>query len=195
MPPVSITDPEYQKKVAKLGPRARASEMEHAIRHHIGAHLDQDPVRYRALSERLERILAEHAGNWEQLASSLNQLLEEMSREDGLGQEQGDSPGRNRVESALYGLLAQETATDGLPGTDFGQRLDVFSSALYKLAVARTKRRDFWRRPVDQNGFVSEITVSLIDAGMCAAAEAPALADKLFEIIRANRGWIQQADV
>jgi type I restriction enzyme R subunit len=195
LPPVSITDPEYRKKVAKLGSRARASEMEHAIRHHIGAHLDEDPVRYRALSERLERILAEHAGNWEQLAFSLNQLLEEMSTEDDPEQEPGDSPGRNRVEPALYGLLTEETATDGLPGPDFGQRLGVFSSALYRLAVTRTKRRDFWRRPVDQNGFVSEITVSLIDAGICAATEAPALADKLFEIIRANRGWIQQADV
>ncbi|MGH3171609.1 MAG: hypothetical protein ACRDN0_37825 [Trebonia sp.] len=50
LPPVSITDPEYQARAAKLGPRARASEMEHAIRHHINLHMEEDPTRYRRLS-------------------------------------------------------------------------------------------------------------------------------------------------
>jgi len=44
--PVSITDPDYQAKVARLGARVKASEMEHAIRHHIRLHADEDPVRY-----------------------------------------------------------------------------------------------------------------------------------------------------
>lgn len=76
LPPMSITDPEYQASVARLGARARASEMEHAIRHHITSRHDQDPVHYRRLSERLEQILLDQAGRWEQLALSLSALLE-----------------------------------------------------------------------------------------------------------------------
>ena len=62
------------------GPRARASEMEHAIRHHINVHFDEDPVAYRRLSERLAEILAEHAGNWEQQALFLAELIFEDYR-------------------------------------------------------------------------------------------------------------------
>ena len=189
LPPVSITDPDYQTKVARLGGRAKASEMEHAIRHHIRLHADEDPVRYRRLSEDLERILAEHAGNWEQLALSLTVLLQEMTTTDP-ERAGGISPNLNQVESALYGLLAEETATDGVITDDQGQRLSDFARRLHELAGRQTTRRDFWRHPVDQYSFISELTTALVLAGMVGQEQAPALADKLFEVIRANRGRI-----
>ena len=50
LPPVSLTSADFRQKVeAMASPRARASEMEHAIRHHINVHLAEDPVRYRRL--------------------------------------------------------------------------------------------------------------------------------------------------
>ena len=53
IPPVSITAADYAEKVSGLtSPGARASEMEHAIRHHISAHIDTDPVHYQRLSAR-----------------------------------------------------------------------------------------------------------------------------------------------
>jgi type I restriction enzyme R subunit len=187
LPPVSITDPDYQAKIAGLGARAKASEMEHAIRHHIRLHADEDPVRYRRLSEELERILAEHAVNWEQLALSLAVLLEDMTSDDP-ERGRGDTAFHfNEVESALYGLLAEETTTDGVISEEQGQRLADFARRLYELAGRQTTRRDFWRHPVDQYGFISELTTALVLAGTCGQEHAPALADKLFEIIRANR--------
>ena len=69
IPPISITDAEFAEHVGKqASPRAKASEMEHAIRHHIRKHLDQDPVHYTKLSERLEAILRQFGENWDQLA-------------------------------------------------------------------------------------------------------------------------------
>ena len=45
LPPVSLTSADFRQKVeAMAGPRARASEMEHAIRHHINVHFAEDPV-------------------------------------------------------------------------------------------------------------------------------------------------------
>ena len=46
---------EFEEKIRKLGSNeARASEMEHAIRHEIHVKLDEDPAFYSSLRERLE---------------------------------------------------------------------------------------------------------------------------------------------
>jgi type I restriction enzyme, R subunit len=193
LPPASLTDPGYQAKVAGLSARAKASEMEHAIRHHLRLHHDEHPVHYRRLSEDLERILAEHAGNWEQLAFSLAALLEEIATDDP-ERMHGISHGLNQVESALYGVLAEETSTDGVMAPNQGQHLAGFARRLHTLATAQTTRRDFWRHTVDQYGFISELTTALVLAGICDQAVAPALADKLFEVIRANRHRITPAE-
>ena len=195
LPPVSITDPEYADKVARLGsPHARASEMEHAIRHHISVHVGEDPTRYRRLSERLEQVLADHAGNWEQQALSLGALLAEMLA-DAAGGDDGPygSRGLGRLESALYGLLAEETAAGAtLEGTE-GQELADFCRRLHELAARQTTRMDFWRHDVDQYAFRDEVTVALIEDGIGDLDGAPELADKLFEIIKANRSHISHS--
>jgi type I restriction enzyme, R subunit len=193
LPPVSITDPEYQARAAKLGPRARASEMEHAIRHHISLHMDEDPTRYRRLSERLEQILEEHRDNWEQQAFALSEFLDKFNG-DFPGTSHDGSPVTSRLESALYGLLAEETAADGVIGQEQAGRLAGFSGKLNSLAIMRTKKRDFWRHPADQADFTKEITVALITDNVCQAEQAPALADKLTEIIRANKAFLQSHD-
>ena len=62
IPPASLTDTDFGNKLAREpNDRAKASEMAHAIRahirEHIREHLDQDPVAYRKLSERLRELL------------------------------------------------------------------------------------------------------------------------------------------
>ena len=91
----------------------------------------------------------------------------------------------------MYSLLTEETASDGVIDQRQGSRLAEFSRQLYELAVARTTRKDFWRHAVDQDDFTKEITVVLITDDVCSPDQAPALADKLFEIIRANKGRIR----
>ena len=192
LPPVSITDPTYTAKVTRLGgSRSSASEMEHAIRHHISIHVSEDPTRYWRLSERLEKILVDHAGNWEQQALALGDLLTEMQVDavDG-GNGPGDPRGLGRLGSALYGLLAEETATDGVVEGEHGQALADFCHRLHAMAARQTTRMDFWRRDVDQYAYRDEITVALIEDGIGDLYGAPELADKLFEIIKANRSHI-----
>lgn len=86
------------------------------------------------------------------------------------------SRGLNQVESALYGVLAEETSTDGVITTEQGQRLTGFAHRLHDLAATQTTRRDFWRHMVDQYGFISELTTALVLAGICDQVSAPALA-------------------
>ena len=81
VPPVSIMDAEFSEHVAELpSGRAKASEMEHAARHHIRKHRGEDPARYDALSERLEGIIEQYESDWDELARQLDAFIEGMGR-------------------------------------------------------------------------------------------------------------------
>ena len=55
IPPIAITDKKFADQVGRqVADRAKASRMEHAVRHHLKKKLDEDPVFYQKLSERLE---------------------------------------------------------------------------------------------------------------------------------------------
>lgn len=193
LPPVSLSSADFQRQVAAMvSPRARASEMEHAIRHHIAVHFDEDPVAYRRLSERLEQVLAEHAGNWEQQALLFAELAEEIKKHDA-ERGPGDS-GLTNVEQALYGLILERTATDGVPTQEQEQRIAGFARRLHRTAATVTTRVDFWLKPVDWEDFKGEITGMLIDDGICPDDDAMALADALFEVIKANRQRLRHPD-
>ncbi|MDD2638205.1 MAG: type I restriction endonuclease subunit R [Methanothrix sp.] len=59
--PTSIHSEEFDEEVDKLiSPEAKASEIEHAIKHEINIKLDENPVSYESLKERLERILEDY---------------------------------------------------------------------------------------------------------------------------------------
>lgn len=58
LPPVSILASGFEEEIRKLGSlEARASEMEHAIRHEIHVRMDANPVFYQSLRERLAQII------------------------------------------------------------------------------------------------------------------------------------------
>src|SRR5260370_7921580 len=125
--------------------------MEQAMRHHLTVRLAEDAARYRRLSERVEEILAQHAGNWEQQVLALGDLLAAMENDDARrGQ---DDTGLNRVETALYGVLLTETATDGVTEQRTGQKLPEFARPLHPLATLHTPTADFWRNPAVQPDF------------------------------------------
>jgi type I restriction enzyme R subunit len=193
LPPVSLTSADFQQKVtAMASPRARASEMEHAIRHHIDVHFGEDPARYRRLSERLEQILADHKGNWEQQALFLSELIEEIKTHD--SERTGSDSSLNRVEEALYGVVLENTATDGVVSAEQGQRIADFSRRLYALSASATTRVDFWRKPVDWEEFKGDMTALIIESSFCPDDQAMTLADALFDVVRANRARIRRPE-
>jgi type I restriction enzyme, R subunit len=66
IPAVKITDPGFLAAVGQTpSTRAKASEMEHALRHHIRQHLGEDPVHFTKLSEKLDEIQQRLKDNFE----------------------------------------------------------------------------------------------------------------------------------
>ena len=102
---VQLFSPEFDEKVEALGSdEARASEMEHAIRHEISVRVEENPAFYQTLRERLEKIIEqrrlERLDAAEQL-SLLNSLREELKGE----QSQAQDIGLDGRGFAIYGLL------------------------------------------------------------------------------------------
>ena len=78
--PLRITDPAFHAHVKAMGSdRAQASEMEHAARHYIRTHVDEDPVYYARLSERIDEILDRLEERWDQIAFEFGELIDEIN--------------------------------------------------------------------------------------------------------------------
>lgn len=76
--PVSIFDDEFEDALKDRPNKAVASEMEHALRYTIKINIDKDPIYYKSLAEKLEKIIAEHRGEWDKLVEKLSKFKEEI---------------------------------------------------------------------------------------------------------------------
>ncbi|WP_277373135.1 type I restriction endonuclease subunit R [Pseudomonas sp. AA-38] len=79
IPPIQLTDADFEKHLSRsVNDRAKASEMEHAIRSHVRKHADEDPVLYRKLSERLNELLKSLGEQWDRLVEQLQKIIDEL---------------------------------------------------------------------------------------------------------------------
>ena len=112
IPPTAITASDFESKVEALSSdRAKASEMEHAMRHHISQNLDQDPEYYGKLSERLDEILSSLDGNWAAMYEAMRDMRTDMAE----GRQADDTGLDPNTEAPFYDLLAA-TVRDGETG-------------------------------------------------------------------------------
>ena len=102
---VQIFSTEFDEKIEALKTDgAKASEMEHAIRHEISVRVDENPDYYQSLRERLEAIIKERREeriDAAQQLALLNNLREDLKGEQTQAQESGLNP----RAFAIYGLL------------------------------------------------------------------------------------------
>jgi type I restriction enzyme R subunit len=94
IPPIQLTDAEFDNHLERVAnDRAKASEMAHALRSHIRKHLDEDPVLYRRLSERLNDILRTLGEQWNEVIAQLQKIIDELrTGEVGAADTPGDLP-------------------------------------------------------------------------------------------------------
>lgn len=120
IPPIEILDVNFADHVnAGKSPRARASRMLHAARHHISIHLHEDPVLFVKLSEKLEQILQDLKDNWTELERELHRFIEEELKQGREQEVEGLDP---KVQAPFFGLLkeaVEESAGKTLEGKAF----------------------------------------------------------------------------
>jgi type I restriction enzyme, R subunit len=164
---VPLFSPEFEQKIGALkSDEARASEMEHAIRHEIHVRLEENPGFYQSLRERLEKILEERRreriGAAQQL-SLLKALLSDVEGEQKTAQEIGLSP----TGFAIYGVLEKARpmqVAEAVPAYSAANR-DL--AALLEEAVAPlTGLVDWWQKDDIQREMRKRVKRQLRASGM-----------------------------
>ena len=119
---VPLFSPEFEEKIEALPTdEAKASEMEHAIRHEISAHMEENPAFYRSLRERLEEIVEKRRLERIDAAEQLS-LLSSLRGEAQGEQTQAQELGLDARGYAIYGLLASKVEEKKTAVYDTGNR-------------------------------------------------------------------------
>jgi type I restriction enzyme R subunit len=111
IPPIEILDPNFAAEVSrKESNRAKAAEMENALRHHISISFEKDPAKYKTLSDRLEGILTKHRDDWEEIARQLQTLIDEATAASSAASaHHGLTP---HTEGPIFGILRMRYGND-----------------------------------------------------------------------------------
>ncbi|AKH83182.1 deoxyribonuclease HsdR [Streptomyces sp. CNQ-509] len=107
IPPVSLTAAAFDDRVRALPPREAAAEMGHALRFHLEERVrTEDPEKYDRLSKRLEEILRELPGRFEEQIDQLGELIEKAQQETA-EEEDPVLAGLSPLEQQVYRRLDQ----------------------------------------------------------------------------------------
>ena len=106
VPPTKLFDVEFEQVVAaQTSDRAKASEVENAIKKHISLKRDDNPEYYQSLALRLEEIIQKYQQKWQELVQQL------LLFRDGIEKEkikEATDLGLNETEFAFHGVLMSE---------------------------------------------------------------------------------------
>jgi len=179
--PIKVTDAEFAEHVRGIvSPRTKASEMEHAIRHHVREHVDEDPAYYGRLSQRVDEILDKLEDRWEQIA-----LFEEIISEINAGRiDEHDTGLDPTTELPFHGLMAERVASsDGAAADGL--------TALTRLLVDDVRRQiavvGFWENGTKQDELRKAVKRKLDDSNLFAYDDLDELAVDLVALAKANR--------
>ncbi|WP_371644365.1 HsdR family type I site-specific deoxyribonuclease [Streptomyces sp. NBC_00597] len=195
IPPSQITTDDFNAKVEALpGAKAQASTMEHAIRHHIEVHFNEDPAEYHKLRARLEEILRDYAHQWEQQVSLFQQLVDEtVAVHEGTSEQANEKLSRlSRLELALYKTLIDTTITDAIVPAETCDYLISVTGKIEETAVQESRKKDFWINAVYQDDLRKAIVRLLIRYQVTEPRDARHVADGLFDIVRHHRHTLQR---
>ncbi|HUX85998.1 MAG TPA: type I restriction endonuclease [Chloroflexota bacterium] len=183
VPPISILDASFWSVVdQRTSSRTKASEMEHAARHYINQHFNEDPVRYQKLSDRLGEILDRFENNWDQLALELRPLTDEIRQ----GRQEDTSGLDPATELPFRDLLAAESESADDQAQDL-TRLDKLTIEMVAYIRDEIGIVDFWRNAGAQNRLRTWIVEYLDDHDLVLFREQSRVADLIVELAKANQ--------
>jgi len=196
IPPIQLTDAQFDTHVARAAnDRAKASEMEHAIRSHIRKHTDEDPVLYRKLSEHLNDILKTLGEKWDEVIAQLQKIIDELrSGKAGSADAPSDLPEHCApfLRTVLDVVCAGQTPT----AAELMRLKDVTVELVDLLVQELQSNRDIWspHKRAAQEDLNTQLFEHLmrIRPPLVDTDKAGVLADKLMEQARASHDKLVQ---
>ena len=187
---VSIFSGDFEDKLEALkSNEAKASEMEHAIRHEIHVRIEEDPAYFKSLRERLEQIIEDRKARRIDAAEQLS-LLQALV-DDVRGHEKAaDVEGMSETGFAIYGLLkgasVASVAAEGASSYG-GDRTKEVATEI-EAAVAPHIAIVDWARKTDvQRRMRRQIKRRLPD-DLYSKGEQDRLAAALIDLLRVRKG-------
>lgn len=147
-PPVNIMEKNFDYQVNNMSSEeAKASEMEHAIRHEIKVKLDENPVYYTSLKEKLEELIRakkEERIETVQLAFELQEMIEDMRNQNKKVEEEGLTK-----ESYPFFQLLQSEIEDAYDDIDEIKDLtEIMVEQIQDLTVVEWTQKDDVKREI-----------------------------------------------
>ena len=182
VPPVRITDADFSGHVDTLtSNRAKASEMEHALRHHVREHIHEDPAYYAKLSERIDAILERLESQWDQIAFEFEGLIETVNAGPA---DDGDTGLDPATELPFYGLMAEQVANSD---ADAGDRLVTLTRGLVEESRRITSKIGFWGNAIRQDELRKAVKGMLDDSDLFTYESLDEMAVEIVAVAKANQ--------
>ena len=193
IPPITLTDAEFDTHLSRqANDRAKASEMEHAIRSHIRKHLDEDPVLFRKLSERLNEILKTLADQWDDLIAALQKIISDMRA--GACSDVAGLPDMPEHYAPFLRMLLEAVVGTERPSDEQLLKIRDLTVELVDMIVGELTDT-FWephKRPA-QDALGARIFRALRTSRLLPPGDVSALKDRLLELARANHERLTKA--
>jgi len=190
--PIEITDIGFDEHVNRRpSSRARASEMQHAIRHHIRIHINEDPAFYRTMSEKLEEILQHLRDNWDELERVLEEFIREVRER---GQDESVEGLDPRTQAPFFGILREVFQNQS--GGEINHDQERFSD-LVRLSVDLVEHIqqeissvDFWRDEVGRHQLETWIYNTIRRSRLYTRGTELEIATRMVELARHRHRWL-----
>ena len=185
VPPTKLFDVEFEQVLAAhANDRARASEVEHAIRAHIKVYLEEDPEYYESLARRLEEIIRNHEDRWEELTRQLLLFRDRMEQEK---TQQDADLGLSEDEGAFYRILmAQVSRASGDAAMDEETRQRVLHLTRELVALLREATRivGFFDKWNEKARIKQAIKRAILEQPFGSRALVDAVTERLMDLAR-----------
>ncbi len=164
IPPVDLLATDFKEKLNNhKSDKAKASEIEYAIKNHIKIKLEDDPEYYKSLSEKLESIIRKHEEKWEVLVQLLLDFRETIEEER---EARAEELGLTETEFAFHGILMAEiTKDEGVEAIDEEMHLKI-KSVVQQLVVMMdeaTEIVDFFQKWDEQRRVRRDIKRAILE--------------------------------
>ncbi|MDB4068485.1 HsdR family type I site-specific deoxyribonuclease [Pseudomonadales bacterium] len=160
IPPVDLLAGNYEEVLNQhKSPRAKASEIENAIKHHIKINIEDDPEYYKNLSERLEDIIQKYGDKWEELVQMLLNFRGNIETDH---QQQAVDLGLSPTELAFYNILVSELGGKDALGDSTESQVKEVVQSLVKMLDEATQIVDFFSKWDEQKRVKRDIKRKVI---------------------------------
>ncbi|MGH4119837.1 type I restriction endonuclease subunit R [Clostridium sp.] len=180
--PITLFDKDFEKKVNSLNSdEAVASAMEHAVKNTIHVKIDDNPVYYTSLLEKLQKILDETKNNWIERKKQLESFIKNDVQQGEMNQAQ--ALGLNKKEYAFFEIVKKYLLEGGEKvekGIVAEEEVNYISSDIIELSKSIAMDIDY----IVKDNYVNEWSINSTKTGDIERAIFLTLTKKYFKLIK-----------